>query len=242
MHVARACTEPLERAVNHESLHMLNIVHENRARAIHALAKPEHTPFKAVSVFHPDPGNPDREAGRQTYKSAVANYLYMMRQEGSDLFGSVPNGYMAKADDLIFTGRRHPLKIAPDLTAGHKLWNEADIASSRNPAQAAAMHVILTLPPVPREEWLPLVETFIDDNLVARGMVIDFALHAKPDSDGGWEVHPHAHLLITTRRWRSDQRKGQRMRPWLYSKAQLHALESAWLVRTGLAPVDFKLS
>jgi hypothetical protein len=31
------------------------------------------------------------------------------------------------------------------------------------------------------------------------------------------------------------------MRPWLFSKAQADALESAWLARTGLAPVDFKL-
>jgi MobA/MobL family len=220
---------------------MLNIVHENRARAIHALAKPPHAPFKSTAVFHPDPGNPDREAGRRTYKSAVANYLYMMRKEGSDQFGSVPNGYMAKADDLVVTGRRHPLKVAPDLTAGRKLWDEADMAASRDPAQAAAMHVILTLPPVPREECRLLIENFIDDNIVQLGMIADFAVHAKADGDGGWDVHPHAHLLITTRRWRNDQRKGQRMRPWLFSKAQADALESAWLARTGLAPVDFKL-
>lgn len=220
---------------------MLTIVHENRARAIHALAKPQHAPFKATPVLHPDPANPNREAGRRTYKSAVANFLYMMRQEGSDQFGVVPSGYMAKADDLVVVGRRHPLRIAPDLTAGPKLWDEADQATSREPAQAAAMHVILTLPPVPREDWQPLVETFIDDNIVQLGMITDFAIHAKADGDGGWDVHPHCHLLITTRRWRSDQRKGQRMRPWLQSKAQVDALESAWLARTGLAPVDFKL-
>jgi MobA/MobL family len=220
---------------------MLNIVKDTQARAIAALANPQYAPFKSTAVLHPDPGNPNREAGRRTYKSAVANYLYMMRQEGSDQFGSVPNGYMAKADDLIVTGRRHPLKIAPDLTTNRKLWDEADAAASHDPAQAAAMHVILTLPPVPREDWQPLVETFIDDNIVQLGMIADFAIHSKRDADGGWDVHPHCHLLITTRRWRADQRKGQRMRPWLHSKAQLDALESAWLARTGLTPVDFKL-
>jgi MobA/MobL family len=220
---------------------MLNVVHENRARAIHALAKPEHVPFKSVPVYHPDPGNPDRETSRRTYKSAAANYLYMMRQEGSDLFGILPNGYMAKVDDLVVSGRRHPLKIAPDLTFGRKLWDQADAAASHDTAQAAAMHVILTLPPLPREDWQSLVETFIDDNIVALGMIADFAVHAKIGADGGWDVHPHVHLLATTRRWRNDQRKGQRMRPWLHSNTQMCALESAWLARTGLAPVDFKL-
>ena len=222
---------------------MLNVVHNAQARAIEALAKPQCAPFKAAPVMHPDPSDPRREEARKTHKTAVASWLYMNRLPGADLFGQLPPAYLAKADDLVATGRRHPVQNVPvPLREGPQIWQEADAATARDLGHAAGVHVILTMPDVPRHEWQPLLETFIDEHLVQLGIITDWALHAKADVSGrGWDTRPHAHLLCTTRRWKNDQRKGQRMRCWLYSKAQIDALEAAWLAATGLGPATYTL-
>jgi MobA/MobL family len=222
---------------------MLNIVKDTQARAREALAKPQYAPFKAAPVMHPDVGDPKREEMRKTHMTAVGNYLYMLRTPGADLFGELPPAYLSKAGDLIASGRRHPVQNVPvPLREGRQIWDEADAVTARDLGHAAAIHVILTLPNVPRHKWQSLVEKFVDDYLVLLGIITDWAIHAKSDDAGrGWVTHPHAHLLCTARRWKSDQRKGQRMRCWLFSKAQCDALEAAWLATTGLPPASFKL-
>lgn len=221
---------------------MLNVVHDTRARALQTLAKPEHAPFKCAPVMHPDPADPSREEKRKTHMTAAASYLYINRIGGRDHLGALPGSYLAK-DDLIVFGRRHPLHDVPvPLRTGRQIWDDADTAAANDLGHAAAIHVILTLPNVPQPGWQPLVERFIDENLVTLGIITDWAIHAKPDDTGaGWLTRPHVHLLCTARRFRSDQRKGQRMQPWLYSKAQVEALEAAWLVTTGLSPATFTL-
>jgi MobA/MobL family len=217
---------------------MLNVVPDARTRALNALAAPSHAPFRCAQVKHPDPSDPGREEARKTHHTALASYLYIHRIPGRDHLGQLPPDYLVKSDDLVCSGRRHPLKGVPvPIRSGPQIWREADAATRDDLAHAAAVHVILTLPDIPQKGWKPLVERFIDDNLVALGLIVDFAIHAKADDDGnGWATHPHVHLLCSVRRFKSDQRKGQRMRVWLYSKAQAESLETAWITITGLPP------
>jgi MobA/MobL family len=222
---------------------MIKIVKDTQARAREALAKPQYAPFKAAPVMHADPHDPKREEMRKTHMTAVGNYLYMLRISGADLFGELPPAYLTKADDLVASGRRHPVQKVPvPLREGRQIWDEADAATACDLGHAAAIHVILTLPNVPRHEWQLLVEKFVDDHLVSLGIITDWAIHSKPDDTGrSWVTHPHVHLLCTARRWKSDQRKGQRMRCWLHEKTQIDALEAAWLAATGLPPATFTL-
>jgi MobA/MobL family len=217
---------------------MLNVVHDARTRALDALAAPVHAPFRCAQVKHPNPSDPGREEARKTHFTATASYLYIHRIPGRDHLGQLPPDYLLKADDLISNGRRHPLKGVPvSMRSGPQIWREADAATRDDLAHAAAVHVILKLPDIAQKGWQPLVERFVDDNLVALGLIVDFAIHAKVDDDGnGWATHPHVHLLCSARRFRSDQRKGQRMRVWLYSRPQIESLETAWLEVTGLPP------
>lgn len=63
-------------------------------------------------------------------------------------------------------------------------------------------------------------------NTIARhGPVVAWAIHGKPDGDGGWNVPPHAHLLITTRVWWHDVRHGATVPSWCGPAMQgcLHA-------------------
>ena len=221
---------------------MLKIVTDEKTLALTALAQPEFAPFKASPVLRPDSAKPRAERTSKTHYTAVASHLYILREAGADGYGAVPDGYLAKADDLIASGRRHPIQnVPPALRAGRQMWDEADAATTLDSGNAAAIHVILTLPNCPRHEWEPLVTRFIDDSLVSLGMIADYALHAKMGEDGKWSTRPHAHMLITARRWKNDQRKGQRMRCWLYTQAQIEALEVAWLKASGLPPKTFTL-
>jgi 3'-5' exonuclease len=62
--------------------------HDVCARALKALAKPGHSPFRCAQVMHPDPSDPQREEARKTHLTAVANFLYMNRIAASFLLAS----------------------------------------------------------------------------------------------------------------------------------------------------------
>ena len=174
---------------------------------------------------------------RRTFRTSVANYAYIMRVEIEDDLGPVPNDYLQKAHDLVSCGRRHPIQNIPvDLRAGPLIWQRADAAAALDEDDAASsIHVIVSLPVNGNAaSWERVLTSFIDERLVALGMVVDWAIHCVRRDDGTYDVHPHAHLLASARRWKSDQRRGQRMKPWLSCKTQREALEDAWHAASGV--------
>jgi hypothetical protein len=215
---------------------MLNIVREHpNERALKALATPARVPFKAAPVLPPHPTDPQRELLRKTHRTAIATMLYINRIEGSDRLGQLPPTYLIKADDLIANGRRHPIQKFPlQYKSGRAIWDEADAAAAMDPDHAAAIHIIGSLPDGTPEQWQRLVERYLDEHFVTLGMVVDWAIHADRHDDGSWKTTPHFHGLVTARRFRNDLRKGQRQRTWLYSKAQIHVAEDAWLAAAAL--------
>lgn len=219
----------------------LNIVRDQiKNLAADVLRRPVIPPFRAAPIMPPDPTDPRREVLRKTHKTAVASWLYINRLEGEDRFGPLPSGYMAKAGDLFDTGRRRPLQhFPPQYRSGPLIWEEADAAAALDPADAAGVHIVASLPGLAPEQWRRLVERYIDDQLVARGMIVDWAIHAQRDKEGGWATHPHVHMVASARRFRKDRRRGQRQRTWLYSASQIDLAEDAWLAATGLQPLAF---
>ncbi len=219
----------------------LNIVRDQAKSPFAEALRPAILPFRAAPILRPDPTDPRRELLRKTHRTAKASWLYINRIEGGDCFGQLPDGYMSKASDLVACGRRHPLQnFPPKFRNGPLIWEEADVAAALDPADAAAVHIVASLPGMAPEQWRPLVERFLDDHLVVRGMVIDWAIHAKrDDDDGGWATHPHVHMIVSSRRWRHDMRKGQRQRTWLYNASQIDRVEDAWLSATGLQRLPY---
>jgi hypothetical protein len=165
---------------------MLNIVTDTmKARSLRALDLPERTPFKAAPIMPPCADDPDREAKRKTHRTAVATWLYINRVAGNDRFGPLPSAYLDKADDLVASGRRHPIgKFPPHFRHGQQIWDEADVAAAADPAHAAGVHIIGTLPEGDPTSWRRLVERYGDDHFVTQGMVIDWAIHFKRNDDG----------------------------------------------------------
>lgn len=185
-------------------------------------------------------GNVDRSSTGPfaTHYTATATYLYIARQRGEDRFGPVPDMYLAKGD-LQSTGRYHPTQRFPaELKEGAAIWQQADAAAAQGqPTEVSGTHVVASLPPqLTLPEWERLVHQFVHDQLVDLGMVVDWAIHHRSEQSGKPEIHPHVHLLVTARHYRSNPRKGQRQRAWLASAEQIRAVEDAWLKLTGLPP------
>ena len=74
------------------------------------------------------------------------------------------------------------------------LWNAAEQKETRKNSQTARS-IDAALPrEISREEQIDLVRKFCDQNFVAKGMCVDFAIHDKEDGN------PHVHILLPTRR------------------------------------------
>lgn len=184
------------------------------------------------------PGGIHGDEVRATHRTALCNYLYITRQNGHDELGPTPD--VAGRNDLVAQGRAAPIRGHAPALAGSAIWEAADLASREpRPELATAMHAVGSLPPeLDPVQWRRMVVAFCEDQLAARGMVIDWGIHAKRADDGAFTTPPHCHLLITSRTW--DRRKpGQWQKAWVTSPAQVKALGDAWYAITGLFPVAY---
>ena len=91
---------------------------------------------------------------------------------------------------------------APDWVADREtLWNEVEAREDKSTRRGTAQLAREIEAALPRElsqdENLELVRRFVEDELVARGMIADFAIHERSASDGG--QNPHVHILMTMR-------------------------------------------
>ena len=74
------------------------------------------------------------------------------------------------------------------------LWNAAEQKETRKNSQTARS-IDAALPrEISLEEQIDLVRIFCNQNFVAKGMCVDFAVHDKEDGN------PHVHILLPTRR------------------------------------------
>jgi len=174
---------------------------------------------------------------RATHRTAVCNYWYIIRENGTDEHGPTPN-FAARAD-LLACGRIEPNKV-PAAHAGVKLWEAADTASRvKRPSCATAMHAVGSLPRgVDRSKWQEIIDTFCEEELKSRGMIVDWAIHFLVDEDPVIAVQPHVHFLITSRQWRSRKNAGTYQPMWLAGKSQVNELADRWYALTGLYPVS----
>lgn len=161
---------------------------------------------------------------RATHATVTANYLYVTRQAGCDALGPLD---FRHRDDLIAHGlelsANHPRWAEED----GRIWREADAATAGlAPDAVRAWHVVVSLPKTcDTDDWIAMVRNYARTTIAAHGPAIAWAIHAKPDGDGGCCVPPHAHLVMTTRVWRHDARHCHTVPSWCgpAMQARLHA-------------------
>lgn len=194
-------------------------------------------PFDITPVIHLQDGQPSERS--RTFWSATANALYIVRHDGEDLFGQTPRfaDKLIGCPDLVDHGRRGPIGCEADPLAGLQLWRAADEAAlTDRPSAPVAFHAVGWLPTsMPRHGWRELILQFLDEQIVAAGMVADWALHALADDDGRWVKKPHFHAVITSRFWKGP-RLGQPQPAWFQTAKHCAAVGEAWqtLINVGL--------
>ncbi len=161
---------------------------------------------------------------RATHAKVTANYLYITRQAGHDALGSLD---FRHRDDLIAHGLELPANHPRWVEEEGRIWRETDTATAGiAPDAVRAWHIVVSLPKtVDDDDWITMVRDYARITIAAHGPAVAWAIHAKPDGNGGWCIPPHAHLVMTTRIWRHDARHGHTVPSWCgpAMQARLHA-------------------
>lgn len=166
------------------------------------------------------------------YKSAVANVAYIWRDDTpADRFGGMPRRFAERRYELHSGGLLLPASAPLWAADEYRIWEEADdvTAATGKATAVAAWHVVMDLPEVvAASRRKALVETFVGRELVAKGAAVAWAIHAV-QGDDGWIVPPHAHLVVTARRWRHDYRHGERHPGWIGCWQVQQRFKMAWI-------------
>ena len=89
------------------------------------------------------------------------------------------------------------IMLPPHAPSGYAdratLWNAVESVENQWNSQLARRIVLAFPVEVPKEQYLPMLKEFCNEQFVSKGMIADFAIHDKGDGN------PHAHILLTIR-------------------------------------------
>ena len=138
---------------------------------------------------------------RSEGRSAVAAAAYRSGQKLTDEREGKTHDYTRKRDvehSEIILAKGMPDQLAPRGA----MWNAVETGIKRKDGQPA-FEVEVALPrELSREQCVQLVREFATAEFVDKGLPVDINIHRPTASDGG--EHPHAHILIPTRRFNED--------------------------------------
>ena len=160
---------------------------------------------------------------RSKGRSAVAAAAYRAAEELHDDLLDLDHDYTAKQHVV------HREIILPDgaperWTDRETLWNEVEAAERRKDA-VLARDIEISLPrELGQVEAVALIQDFVREQFVARGMVADLNVHWTKARDGGEQ--PHAHVMLTMRGVEGDG-FGLKQRAW-NDKALLRTWRERW--------------
>jgi hypothetical protein len=141
-------------------------------------------------------------------KSAVAAAAYRTASRLVDERTGTVEDYRAKSD-VLTTG----ILAADDAPAWvrdrERLWNAVEAAEKRKDSQLARDFVIALPNELDPRAGEDLVRRFAEREMVALGMVVDYAIHSPDDG----EPNLHAHLMATMRRV-DEHGFGKKERAW----------------------------
>lgn len=163
-----------------------------------------------------------RSAGR----SVIAMAAYRAGERLHDSRRGVTEDY-SKRRGVVHREIMAPEGSAPWLTDRESLWNAVEHAEKRVDAQLAR-EINLALPhELSHEQRLTLVQEFVAEQFVARGMVADLAIHEPVIEKGDNPLNHHAHILLTLRQGTSEGLRPVKTREW-NADALLGVWRAAW--------------
>lgn len=158
-----------------------------------------------MAIYHLRVKFVKRSAGR----SAVAAAAYRSGERLKDELRGTVEDYTRKRD-IEHTEVMLPEHIPVAMQDRETLWNAIE-TGIKHPRGQPAFEVEVALPrELDKEQCVQLVREFAHDHFVDNGLPVDFAIHRTPASDG--QDHPHAHILVGTRRINADGTIGKAAR------------------------------
>ena len=142
-----------------------------------------------IAIYHFSVKIVSRSAGA----SCVAKAAYIAGDKIKNERDGVTHDYHRKRE-VVHKEILLPAGVPERFRERAVLWNAAEQKETRKNSQTARS-IDAALPrEISREEQINLVRIFCDQNFVAKGMCVDFAIHDKGDGN------PHVHILLPTRR------------------------------------------
>ena len=142
-----------------------------------------------IAIYHFSVKIVSRSAGA----SCVAKAAYIAGEKIKNERDGVTHDYRRK-HEVVHKEILLPAGAPERFHERAVLWNAAEQKETRKNSQTARS-IDAALPrEISREEQIDLVRKFCNQNFVAKGMCVDFAIHDKQDGN------PHVHILLPTRR------------------------------------------
>ena len=141
-----------------------------------------------MAIYHLEAKMVSRGAGR----SAVAASAYLSCSRMLNDYDGVQHDYTRK-QGLAWQAVFLPPMAPPEWQDREKLWNAVEEAEKTKDSRLAREFVAALPIELSRQQQIALLQDFIREQFVDKGMCADVAIH---DTDGH---NPHAHILLTVR-------------------------------------------
>lgn len=159
-----------------------------------------------MSCFHVHVKVVSRSAG----STACGAAAYIAGAEIFDQYYGIVEDFTEK-EGVVFSKILAPEYVPERLRDRTVLWNEVETNERRRDAQLAySMDIALQNEFTPEENKQLLLD-FVKENMVARGMICDVAIHI-PKAEKGKPANPHAHILAPIRPYLPEGRWGAKQR------------------------------
>ena len=153
--------------------------------------------------------------GRSSGRSAVAAAAYRSGECIANEWDGVTHDFRKK-NWVKFTEVLLPDHAPQNFKNRKNLWNAVEVAEKSKSAQLAREFELALPKELPHERQVELIEKFVKEELVSKGMCVDLAIHNPPktndrhqpiDADGKVThdiqkmqcLNPHAHVMCTMR-------------------------------------------
>lgn len=152
-----------------------------------------------------------RHVSRGKGQMVVASAAYISGQKIYDGYYNKIHDYTSKSG-VVFTEILTPEYVPERLTDRETLWNEVEHVERNNKAQLAYSFDIALQNELTLEENIKLAKEFCQEQFVARGMIVDLAVHEGKSENEEEPDNPHFHVLAPIRPFTEEGIWGNKQR------------------------------
>ena len=152
-----------------------------------------------------------KQVSRGKGQTVVNSAAYISGQKlYNDYYGQTHD--YTKKSGVVFTEILTPKYVPERLTDRETLWNEVEKIEKGKRAQLAYSFDIALQNELTLDENIELARTFCQEQFVARGMIVDLAVHEGKSKNEDEPDNPHFHVLAPIRSFTEEGSWGNKQR------------------------------